>query len=664
MELHNFNSMIDLYGFKPHLFINGYNKKGTAIGIIFSLITWIFMITITVYYCNKLFISKELRTLSSVRSATSSDTVLINKDNFFFAFALEDPHYNVYIDEEVYYPEVFFKHGVRNAQGQFDYSDSTQLITEKCSEEYFGEKFQDLITSFPLDNMYCIKNLNHTLTGSFAADEYSFIVLNLFPCKNDTGKKCKPQERLDYYLDGAFFTFQYQNFIFDPNDFDEPFKPKIGDYMTTISKKYFKNIYIYLKKHLLSTDTGLIFESKKENHMTLYDYGSDLLSFQTSNNFMQLTFRMSLDVDEVSRSYTKAQTIISYIGGFITFLQTIFTLLTDLLMNNFIYEKIINKIFFFKKDDENIVENNIKKRFNLPTLMYSQNNLSFKKDITNNNDISYSNNNSFNDKSASIHLNNNNNDDTNILKYNRSSKIFVSNDIFKNSNDNTNSILKLQNNNNNSNNIDQDKTKNKNANLIKNKTFSFNNKNKKINSNANANANNISNTKANFVTNNENINNNYKNILMKNFFNKGKQKKRKKLYNSYFKRLFYTCFKKDPKINLYYKGVTIIKQKLDIISIIKDSFHIELIKKFFFGKEHVILLDNFFKNEIMEYKVDKHKFDIDKDIIVDDNIINSFEFILNRNVNNSYKNEEYFNNNYLNKIDKFFIDAVVRQNKY
>ena len=35
MELHNFNSMIDLYGFKPHLFINGYNKKGTIIGIVF-----------------------------------------------------------------------------------------------------------------------------------------------------------------------------------------------------------------------------------------------------------------------------------------------------------------------------------------------------------------------------------------------------------------------------------------------------------------------------------------------------------------------------------------------------------------------------------------------------------------------------------------------------
>ena len=83
--------------------------------------------------------------------------------------------------------------------------------------------------------------------------------------------------------------------------------------------------------------------------MTLYDYGSDMLSFQTSKNFMQLTFRMSLVVDEVSRSYTKAQTIISYIVGFITFLNTIFSLLTDILTNNFIYEKIINKIFFLKK---------------------------------------------------------------------------------------------------------------------------------------------------------------------------------------------------------------------------------------------------------------------------------------------------------------------------
>ena len=636
MELHNCNSMIDLYGFKPHLFINGYFKKGTAIGIIFSIFTWIFMIAITVYYCNKLFINKELTTLTSVRSATSSDYIYMNKDNFIFAYALEDPGYNLYVDEEIYYTEVFYKHGVRNSQGQFDYSDAIQLFPERCSKSYFGEQFQDLIKNFPFNNMYCIKNLNHNLTGSFAADEYSFLVLNMYPCKNTTNKKCKTQEELDYYLDGAFFTFQYQNFIFDPNDFDEPFKPKIGDFMTTISKKYYKNLYVYLKKQLLTTDTGLIFENKKEDHMTLYDYGSDMFSFQTSSsNFMQLTFRMSLEVDEVSRSYTKAQTIISYIGGFITFLQTIFSLLTGLLTNNFIYEKIINKIFFFKKNDENIVKMNMLKKFNLPTLQYSQNRCS-NKDTH-----------SMNDRSASINLNNLNNDDSSILNNHKNPNNLISSDILLNNNKNKNSnLLKLQNN------------QNSNNKLTKNKTFSINNIEKSKN--------NLSITKENLFSNNEI--NNYKifsniNIIKNNFFNKGKQKQRKKLYNSYFKRLFYTCFKKDPRINLFYKGVTIIKQKLDIISIIKDSFHIELIKNILFGKEHVVLLDNFIKNEIMEYKTEKHKFDIDKDIIVDDNIINSFEHILNRNISNDYKNEEYMNNN-IKKLDKICIEAVIRQNKY
>ena len=636
MELHNCNSMIDLYGFKPHLFINGYFKKGTAIGIIFSIFTWIFMIAITVYYCNKLFINKELTTLTSVRSATSSDYIYMNKDNFIFAYALEDPGYNLYVDEEIYYTEVFYKHGVRNSQGQFDYSDAIQLFPERCSKSYFGEQFQDLIKNFPFNNMYCIKNLNHNLTGSFAADEYSFLVLNMYPCKNTTNKKCKTQEELDYYLDGAFFTFQYQNFIFDPNDFDEPFKPKIGDFMTTISKKYYKNLYVYLKKQLLTTDTGLIFENKKEDNMTLYDYGSDMFSFQTSSsNFMQLTFRMSLEVDEVSRSYTKAQTIISYIGGFITFLQTIFSLLTGLLTNNFIYEKIINKIFFFKKNDENIVKMNMLKKFNLPTLQYSQNRCS-NKDTH-----------SMNDRSASINLNNLNNDDSSILNNHKNPNNLISSDILLNNNKNKNSnLLKLQNN------------QNSNNKLTKNKTFSINNIEKSKN--------NLSITKENLFSNNEI--NNYKifsniNIIKNNFVNKGKQKQRKKLYNSYFKRLFYTCFKKDPRINLFYKGVTIIKQKLDIISIIKDSFHIELIKNILFGKEHVVLLDNFIKNEIMEYKVEKYKFDIDKDIIVDDNIINSFEHILNRNISNDYKNEEYMNNN-IKKLDKICIEAVIRQNKY
>ena len=632
MKFQKINSIIDLYGFKPRLFINGYAKKGTIIGIIFSLITWIFMIVITVYYLNKLFINKELHTLTSIRSATSSDVIYLDKNNFFFAFALEDPRYNVYIDEEIYYPEVFYKHGVRDSTGKFDYSDATKLTTEPCSVSDFGEKFQKLVETLPLNNMYCIRNLNYTLTGSFAADEYSFIVLNMYVCKNTTEKTCKTQDRLNYYLDGAFFTFQYQNYILDPNDFNEPFKPKMGDYMTTISKKYYKNLYVYLKKYLLSTDTDLIFESKEDEHKTIYDYGSDMITFQESSNFMQLTFRMSLDVNEVSRSYTKAQTIISYIGGFITFLQTVLSLLIELLTSSFIYEKIINKIFFFSRSDEEIHKLNILKKYNL-SLSQSKKNVIISK--RNNGSYNKNNESNYNSSNNSIYLNEE--------SANKNSKKFFPSEIILNKNFQKNKFN--QNNKDNSSilNIKNNQIK-KNTLLARTKTFSFN-----LNKNIN---NNISVTKLNLLPDN-------KKLIMNHFFIKGKQKKRKKLINSYFKRLFYKCFKSDENINLFYKGIKIIKQKLDIISIIKDSFHIELIKNFYFEKEHVVLLDDFIKNEIMEYKFKENKFDIDKDIIVNDDIIKSFEVILNRNLHNKNNNK----NDEKNKIDKYFIDTIIRQNQ-
>ena len=52
--------------------------------------------------------------------------------------------YNIFDEYEgvyYYYPEVFFKHGVRDSTGKFDYSDATKLITEPCSVSDFGEKW-------------------------------------------------------------------------------------------------------------------------------------------------------------------------------------------------------------------------------------------------------------------------------------------------------------------------------------------------------------------------------------------------------------------------------------------------------------------------------------------------------------------------------------------
>ena len=57
---------------------------------------------------------------------------------------------------------------------------------------------------------------------------------------------------------------------------------------------------------------------------------------------------------------------------------------------------------------------------------------------------------------------------------------------------------------------------------------------------------------------------------------------------------------------LYQKGIGLIQQKLDVISIIKDSFQLAIIKSMFFNNEHIILLDNIIKTELSSEKYDKN----------------------------------------------------------
>ena len=587
MSFKYFFNLMDIYGYTPRLFIDGYSKNATIFGIILTLITYLFFIIIFIYYLNNLLFNQTLTVISSTRTATLNDSIKMNNENFYFAFALEDKFYNLYIDEQIYYPEIFYKRGVRNSSGQFDYSDTTKFELDTCNLSQFGNNFKELFSSFPLKKMYCIKNLNHILKGGFSDNEYSFITLKIYKCINGTNKNnvCKIQEEIDDKLDGAIFTFQYQNYIFDPKNYSNPFKPILGDFMTTISQKYFKELYVYLKQFSLTTDKGLIFEDKFKKTLYLFDYSNDLMSFQSKEHFFQLTFRMSTNVNEISRSYIKAQILISYIGGFITFINTVFILFNKFFFIKFInYEKIINKVFFYNPDNDN---------FDKKEKLYSKN-------IKNKNDSNLN----F-DSNIKIY-----NKSFNLISLNKNGKYFISNENILEKSSNQKSL-------------DED--------LIK-----VNNFKEKI---ANDNnliyySNNYKKNKLSHIIQNSNSNISI-NILYK-------LTKKYKINLSYFKKLFHLCFTKNRDIYFYKKGIGIIQQKLDIITIIKESFDLELIKKLNLTEEQIFLLNYYIKNNLVKYKY-INKFELKNNFLLKEKTIKSLNNLL------YYNKEKNFNiiNNYL-----------------
>ena len=345
MSLYKYYNVFDMYGYTPHLFIGGYSKNGSLFGMIITLLSFLFIISITLYYFLRFIYSNHLSALSSTRTYLfKKDTIHLENSSFYFAFALEEPtNFSYYVDESIYYPKVHYRVGTRNENGTFKYN-ITLLDVDRCDVNDFGIDYQDLYKNLDFSNMYCIKNLNHDLFGSYSDLNYSFITLKLYPCVNSSESSiiCKSKEDIDYYLKGTFFAIEYQSFNFDPSDYKRPIKPIIVDYITTVTSTYLQEVYIFLKKFLIKTDHGYVFEEVKENNYTKFDYSNNLLNFKTNSKyFLQVNIRMSTNVEEVLREYTKIQTILGYIGGFITFLETLFVYINDFFFKDVVQQKLI-----------------------------------------------------------------------------------------------------------------------------------------------------------------------------------------------------------------------------------------------------------------------------------------------------------------------------------
>ncbi len=454
--------------------------------------------------------------------------------------------------------------------------------------------------------MYCIKNLNETIKGIFQKNEYSFIFVELYQCQNITRKnKCKSQQEIDYYLNGTFLAIDYQDITIDPNNYTNPGIPKIGEFYTTISKQYFKEIHLYYKKVIVESDRGWIFDNYKDKDYFQYDYNEDMFSFKSSvkGNFLEFSIKFGDKIKKFYRTYTKAATVISNIGGFLKFIQTSFHILCYIFVDNKVYQNIINKIFYF--NDDNLLNN----RTQL-----------------------------FKIKRSIVHMNSNNL----IPKTNKVLNINLKTNLFKVKNK---SIINI----------------NSSSNMSKNSFeqsplvfYKINDDFKRQNTNLNSVSNKIT---MNNINNNTKMN---RTNIFKDSYNIQFLIQSKKINLKYCQR-FCSRFNYKTDLNivkLYQKGINLIEQKLDVISIIRDSFQLSLLKIMIFNKEHILILDHIIKNELNGEKYDKTLNSFENIQKINNEVKDAYNLIINRYQNKKILNEE---NTDLYYIDYYFIQLLNEQ---
>jgi hypothetical protein len=191
----------------------------------------------------------------------------------------------------------------------------------------------------------------------------SYLRIKIYPCVNNSNNNnhCKPQELIDKYLKGGYFSMFSKDIGLNPENFSYPVRNTYQDLYTTIDKNIHRDYIIYYGITNVKTDTGLLFENLKTNQYLQFRkevqtfYFRDEEEYYSGEEICSIDFRIDDLIYNQKRTYTKMPESLSMMGGYMQLTYTIFSLLS-MLTKQFIPQlKILNGIFNFNFNQKKMV---------------------------------------------------------------------------------------------------------------------------------------------------------------------------------------------------------------------------------------------------------------------------------------------------------------------
>ena len=358
-------SDIDIYGKRLGLFYKNKEKISNYIGIIFTVFYIGISLGIFIYY--------TIQTIKHVDLAVNDSTIyskdiphinLNNSELLYFAFAVEIPSKaSRFIDETIYTVKAIFYDSVKNQNGEFEPVELRNLKVEKCNQKKFGLNYQHLFTEGEFNNSYCLSELDFVLTGGFIYDKLSLIRLDIYPCVNSTENNfhCKPQEIIDNFLAGGYFSILLKDVGLNPGNYSYPILPTLQDMYTTISKDFFRDLILYYEITEVKTDSGVFFENYHRETFLKFDKKFETFFLRSDENYYNgesicgVQIRLSDNIHLQNRQYKKIHNVFATAGGYMQMLNTIFSILS-IFPNKFFYDNIIiDNLFDFDVKKNKII---------------------------------------------------------------------------------------------------------------------------------------------------------------------------------------------------------------------------------------------------------------------------------------------------------------------
>lgn len=175
----------DLFGKEPDLYYKGKSKKTSKFGAIFTILYIAIYIIFLIYKLLRM-IKRIDVTFYDTYAYKDFPSINLTNEEFYGGFSVGSK-----IDETIYYATAQFVSGEK-IEGNWTYT-YTDLELEICRLEKFGSKYREIFKKQPLNDLYCLKNVNLTLEGYSNLERFSYINVKVYPCVNKTrdGRNCQ-----------------------------------------------------------------------------------------------------------------------------------------------------------------------------------------------------------------------------------------------------------------------------------------------------------------------------------------------------------------------------------------------------------------------------------------------------------------------------------------
>ena len=352
----------DIYSKQIGFFFNNKDKIGTNFGLFLTIIYIFISSFFFIFYLVSTLKRTNLNVYDSITYSQDIPITNINPNTLYFAFGLEDPKTsNRFIDETIYFVKLLF-FDREKIKGEFVTTNRIELESEPCKEEKFGEEYKNLFSPGELNNSYCLKDFNLSLVGGYKFNKFSYLRIRIYPCINSTenDNHCKPQDIIDNYIKGGYFSILTKDIGLNPNNISYPVIYTLQDLYTTIDKSMYRDFILYYGITEIESDMGLFFEDIETKKYLQFRkevqsfYFRDESEYYGGKAMCSIDFRLDELIYIQKRTYSKMQEAFSIIGGYMQLTTNIFSLISFLSNRVFPELKILNEIFNYNFNKKKI----------------------------------------------------------------------------------------------------------------------------------------------------------------------------------------------------------------------------------------------------------------------------------------------------------------------